>query len=433
MTAINKSLKSTTIQRPELTYLDDNIYTDFNNLESGKICSDLYPAITPKYTCKTNLECKHADLKADKVPVIVNNESIFTMPGLGPITNDKCGMWVNALKCPNYEDINPELNLENLDKIINKREIKHDRFIVQHSCHKPTCPVCYPSWTKRVATKATERLEIGRELYMLAGFTFEYIDAHGNKKRGTLERFDHVILSPPQDEAIEAIRTLEGFKKLRKDARKKCDIMGMVGGIMIFHPFRQNDPAKITDEGGAYRYDIPPYAWYPGPHFHLVGCGYLMQSDRFYTKTGWMYKKLKPRDQITETIKYIVGYQSSHCGITKGVQSVTYFGLFSYNKIVKDRIIKIVETIKCRGCNTDLHYHEIILDDNGDMDWKNALDLGIFIRRRNKIIYKIRNSDSHEKSKQTKIDNALIHNNQRRSIKQMLDESLELNDNIPGI
>lgn len=352
-----------------------------NFLEHIKSRDITYPAYTPK-CLKRRCSCDGERAKGNDdyfdFPTIVNNVTIFTMPGLGEITNDRCGQWVNPLICPNYkkEDVKKWDDVT-FPKSDNKKH--HDRFMVQHHCHNANCPICYKNAANRQSKIVTEKLIQAHKLYKEIG-----VD---------LKTFRHWTFLIDPEEGIGACMTLEDAKKLRRQLYVHLKRLGCKGAVVIFHPFRQNDP---KDEVGEYKYDIAPYAWYPSPHFHLVGCGFLEKSSIFYEETfhSWGYKMIREIDpnnteSLKKTISYIVGYQSSHCGIAKGWQAVTYFGCFHSSQLKKSTVKKEEKTIKCRLCGADLHSKAILLDDNEDMDWDNAPDLGVYTHIVKTTVYKI--------------------------------------------
>ena len=322
--------------------------------------------LTPKYqipigrkTLKKLTGDETHDKNHDSVLMeIVDNHSIFTLPGQGEITNDKCGEWTHPLSCPNYGS--KQITLEGV--------ISHDRYVATHSCHNPNCPVCYESWASRQASNSSDRLIQAIGLYKQEGFV--------------IGRVNHIVFSPPQERAKILMRTREGFKILRKGAKDMAKAAGVRGGVMIFHPFRQNDPREDN-----FREDLKPYVWYESPHFHVIGIGWLKKSTDFYNETGWIYHNIGRRETIKGTIKYTL----THCGIADGFQAVTYFGLFSNNKIVIDKIEKVTEAIKCQGCGEALHLYGKIEGDNGyEIDWND--DKGVYLHVVVKKTYKLRNS-----------------------------------------
>lgn len=296
--------------------------------------------LTPKYA------------ETESVMVIYQNDSIFRLPGNGE-SKERCGEWVHPLSCPNYGQ--PTIEGK-----------QHDRFVVQHSCHSPDCPICYESWASREAQRASDRIIQALELYRKAGINF------GKVK--------HIVFSPTQDEAKRLIRTREGFRNLKKQAIKIFKKGGVKAGAVIFHPFRQNDPREDN-----YNPDMPDMIWYLSPHFHVIGCGYLQKSDEFYNETGWIYNNIGRRETIKGTIKYTL----THCGIADGFQALTYFGAFSYNKVVIDEKIKIEEPVKCQVCGEYLHEYALIeKEESLEPDWKQ--DLGVYYHVVIKRTYKLK-------------------------------------------
>lgn len=423
-----------TFDNPQLLYFEDLENTAFNSLEINKICSDLYPANTPK--CKVRLSS--CDEIRDTAPIqLIDNVTIFKVPGQENVKHDYCGEWLYGLMCPNYKE-------EKLyEMMFNVRHKKHDRFMVQRHCHNLNCPICDKNAAKRQANRVTKKLIAVHELYddisELMGTVTKWILSQGtldvikscmdpdefkNYKWGAMTKaayllygdmcewlgpFKHWTFSIDQEEAIGACMDINDYKKYRKMLYDALRIAGVKGAVIINHPFRQNHVAAelLTYDGK------PAQVWYPAPHFHVVGCGFLMKSDELFEKTGWMYKKIRTIDHnsleegktVESTINYIIAYQAgSHMGITDGVQSVTYFGAFHSSKVQIAEKIKTREPIECSLCAMFLHRHPRTLDDKGGMDWKNAPDDGVHYVIKIEIIYKIRNSGSYRKSKQKKLE-----------------------------
>ncbi len=331
--------------------------------------------LTPKYAKSSVLDAPEQEqtYRHDSVLMrIVSNHSIFRLPGQGEQTNAKCGQWVHPLSCPDYGDHQHSL----------EGRIEHDRFVAQHSCHRPDCPICHESWGARQATNTADRLMQAVGLYRAAGYGIQWIDKFGRVLTRKIGRIDHVMLSPPQLEWVMAsVSTLAGARALHNEARRIIRKAGMVGGVLVFHCFRQNDPRESN-----FREDMEPWVWYVSPHFHVIGCGFLQQSDIFYAETnGWTYKKMERRETIYGTVKYVL----SHCGIADGMQAVTYFGLFSNNKIVVEKIEKVMQPIKCKACGKEMHLYSLWEgDEKTEVDWTD--DRGVYYQPLVKKTYKLR-------------------------------------------
>ena len=118
------------------------------------------------------------------------------------------------------------------------------------------------------------------------------------------------------------------MKKIVKEILK---IIEFSGGAVIFHAFRFNKKTRT---------------WYYAPHFHIVGFGYRSFIFQGYGKFGWYVKDLGVRKSVFQTFCYLL----SHCGIKKGVHSVSWVGSLSYSKLKVEKEPKI---IGCPVCGRD--------------------------------------------------------------------------------
>lgn len=294
------------------------------------------------------------------------NSSSLNLPGNGE-KMDECGKWTSFLSCENHGQ--PTINGD-----------KHDRFHFKHSCDRPECPVCYPTWALKLAKRASERVEWAERLYKEKGERIGYIK--------------HTTFSPSLDYAIEAIKTVEGVRKLRSEAVEFFKKAGLKGGVVVFHPFRQNRPEKSN-----FNPSIPAYAWYQSPHFHVVGFGYLQNSEDFYNETGWVYKNHGER----MSVRYTIYYQLTHCGINENLHALTYFGAMGYNQMIVDSESIVEEPIKCKACGEPLHKYgckveydkasqsiKEVLDEDGNPVPDYEKDLGVYVHKVKIRVYKLR-------------------------------------------
>ncbi len=184
---------------------------------------------------------------------------------------------------------------------------RHDKAYVKlcrRSCGRPECPVCYEKWASREAHRATARLA-------------EY--------RGRHRKPIHVVVSPDKS-LVDALT----YPKLRRAAYRALKAAGIVGGLLIYHPWREDEDGK-GKKNGHWRYS---------PHFHSVCYGWIPPDA--YQRTGWVVKNLGIRNSVYSTVMY----QLSHAGVSMeqrgGIlpvgqsmrfQTVVWFGACSYNKL----------------------------------------------------------------------------------------------------
>lgn len=167
----------------------------------------------------------------------------------------------------------------------------------KRNCARSECPVDFETWASKEAHRATRRLT-----------------AFGKTLKGGRNSPIHVIVSVPQED----METLP-YDKLRVRAQKQAQKAGLWGGLVIVHPFREND------EG----------CWYLSPHFHMLGYGWISNAAKVYQETGWIVKNLGVRKSVYATIQY----QLSHAGVYMKAErekskkaTITWFGCLSYSK-----------------------------------------------------------------------------------------------------
>lgn len=226
-----------------------------------------------------------------------------------------------------------------------KEHYKLQYKIIKYSCYKAECPICNRKWALREAETATNKILVSLKIFKRAG----------KKKVGNVR---HIVFSPPQSFAKDSIKTLEGYRKLKKKAIKLIRKCGIWAGCVVFHAYRFNKTHKY---------------WYISPHFHVVGIGYLLKSNIFYEKTGWIYRNYKKRKTLLGTISY----ELNHCGFWQddGVikhHLLTWFGELSYIKFKMFKKEPKYFPIKCKICKKPFRYVKsgFILKDNRINDFE---------------------------------------------------------------
>lgn len=186
----------------------------------------------------------------------------------------------------------------------------------QWFCKRRSCKVCFEKWIARNANAETKRIE--------------------DFARQTGRTPIHVVLD------ISNWDTEKDFKEMKNKARTILEQIGIVGGILIFHPFRFNKKLKC---------------WYYSPHFHSVCFGNIPEGKitTSYYENGWMIKYLGPRKSVFRTLYYLL----AHCGVKKHVSSVSWFGALSYGKVKRDKGPNLNVCPLCGRKLVDLHYEGI--------------------------------------------------------------------------
>jgi hypothetical protein len=220
-------------------------------------------------------------------------------------TQDKhywCGIW-QTFGCLDYEK---HLQLGKGKRVYIKQ--------YQRSCYRPACRECYPKWIARQANVSTQRIDKFKE----------------QSKRQPI----HLLLSVHQSHHYLS------YKELKKKLKQILDIIEFSGGAVVFHPFRFNKTSR---------------QWYYAPHFHIVGFGWRSLISKGFGKFGWFVKDLNIRESVFQTFCYLL----SHCGIKKGVHTVSWMGSLSYSKLKVEKEPKIVGCPVCGADFEPVYYNGI--------------------------------------------------------------------------
>ncbi len=197
----------------------------------------------------------------------------------------------------------------------------HYRGAIQR-CGRFSCPVCALSaggWASREAGAIAHRVRAGVS--------------------AVRRRAIHVVVSPPPNVPLD---TLENYLDLRHAAYAAARSRGFRGGGVVFHHMRLG--ARRFNQGRSL-------GCRPGPHFHLLGDGWITQpgpcvhaqSDtmafcrhRPDPYAGWVVKNLGVRKSVRSTALYLLSHASQ--GILpkpdlRPPEVVTWFGSMAYNRL----------------------------------------------------------------------------------------------------
>jgi hypothetical protein len=253
---------------------------------------------------------------------------VFQLVGNGVKTNDWCGKFSSYYGCLRV-DLHDKVDLLDGTNYAGKAYVE----IHSHSCHRPSCPVCYLSWASREARKIEGRL------------------AEAQRRFGKAE---HIVVSIRfEDYGLR-------YEDMRNKVVKVLEGRGVIGGCMIFHGFRYNTVRL----------------WYWSPHFHVLGIikggyrcrncnhergdcrncsGFNGREVRGFEKDGYIVKVMGERKTIFGTAWYQLNHSTIRTNV-KRPHACTWFGVCSYRKL-KVKVEKKKQLCPiCRGELVKLHY-----------------------------------------------------------------------------
>jgi len=230
---------------------------------------------------------------------------VLQLVGNGVKTNEWCGKFSSYRGCVRV-DLHKGVNLLDGTNYTGKAYVE----IHSHSCHRPSCPVCYKSWASREAHKIETRL------------------AEAEKR---FKKAEHVVASVPVGDYGLA------YEDLRNKVVKVLESRDVIGGCLIFHGFRYNNVRL----------------WYWSPHFHVLGVikggyrcrncnhergdcnscsGFNGREVRGFEKDGYIVKVLGKRISNYWTAWYQLNHSTIRTNV-KRLHACTWFGVCSYRKL----------------------------------------------------------------------------------------------------
>lgn len=236
-------------------------------------------------------------------------------------------------------------------------ECEFPRELIPHDCKSPTCPICWPRWCKRATNRATEKiwetLELAKALnsgYMVSG----------------------VVVSCPE-EMVEL-----PYDELQEHFRRVSKRLKAVGIAATLHLWRyRNDSGELVEAVPWREYEAHPtdFVRVRSPHWHCWTMGVMVDSDKFFEKTGWIYKKFysettqswgMARNDIWNSVYYALSHTAVSISSTRKRHAMRYYGLFWRSKVVEE--IVDYEEVKCPVCGESLQvtylYDKIALGEN---------------------------------------------------------------------
>ena len=205
-------------------------------------------------------------------------------------------------------------------------------FWVKRSCVLRECPNCFEKWAWREASRSSWRAWTGTQDRFW--------------RFGVRARLVHCVLSVRYEE--------QQLSELRDQARHVLKKHGIVGGLLVFHPFRQDDDGQFANDGTV--------------HFHVIGLapgditpGGESESVVFKVVPDAKhddYRGFRRHRELRQCIQYLL----SHCGVVQGRHTVTWFGELSYNKLSQQSLedahpeaveaMERVRSVRCPECGS---------------------------------------------------------------------------------
>jgi hypothetical protein len=189
-------------------------------------------------------------------------------------------------------------------------------------CFDPKCPEDWHFWALRGADRIAVQIE-----------------DFAKKNPWVGKPIHHVVSVPKKDWHLSK-------SELCKKAYHVAKRTGFLGGSVIYHPFRESDDSR----------------WYFSPHFHLIGFGWIKDTDKEFKRSGWISHNERVRKSVFGT----AFYQLTHCGVWYGSGkkcSITWFGCMAYSKFKREKSIR--DQVFCPYCGEPME--TLIYIGPGDM------------------------------------------------------------------
>jgi len=197
-------------------------------------------------------------------------------------------------------------------------------------CNRKECPLCYPRWLAGETNAIVERL-----------LSKEALKKHKGK------RLVHIIVSVNEEDYPV---TRGELNMVIRDVYKYVKSKGVLGGVMIIHPFRASDYAKKkAREAGKKTWEWireqenPKIYYRYSPHFHLICFVDWLEPPEagekfiYKTKTDGSGHVINLLDKGEKEVKSLIAYLLSHTGALEDddgrIHSERWFGTCSYNQL----------------------------------------------------------------------------------------------------
>jgi hypothetical protein len=229
-------------------------------------------------------------------------------------------------------------------KIVCAHDETHPVIYKHERCNDPGCPICYGKFSHRIADAVTERITGYRSVF---GYNPVY----------------HMIV-------WDAFR--KGFKTLKESftvLKARLKLLGVEACVAWYHPYRIKDVLEPQLRRYRIANGIPQSVGFwqlahddvlnlgrlsayieLGPHWHIIGSGYVMAADEYSTYRLGGYRKVRYLSS-EEDVNRVSYYISTHACREFGKSTVRYFGDLSYSKLARDDGVEEIVDLRCELCN----------------------------------------------------------------------------------
>jgi hypothetical protein len=205
-------------------------------------------------------------------------------------------------------------------------------------CWMLGCPNCFNDTALRNGARMEKKLVSYADILDRKGFV--------------KPKLKHWVISPPQVKASIQVMTVKGFTSLWKEVIELLKFYGMSGGLGVFHPYRLQK--KPDYEFG--RDPVDNYYWKIGPHFHVIGYGYI-DTDSFRKDYGytveefndeekevddqrWLLKLIHSGEDI-RSVRQTIGYLLTHAGLGHAEETFVVRKPKDYRGNIKKEVLEI--------------------------------------------------------------------------------------------
>lgn len=290
----------------------------------------------------SNLETQQLSIATSLYPAIPANHEVeeFNLPAEGEIkyyieeVDDEFGLRRTA-KCGDTRHVETC-----------KKEHACDFPVVLHpfDCGRYECPICWKSAVKKGAIRIRNKVWATLQLAKLAMPRIKW-------------SISSVIISAPPE-----LYDLD-YDKQHAVLRKALKKLGARGVAAIYHRWRYRrlstgEEIEESDKVAWKEYKEHPerFKRVLGVHWHCFVLGKMIESDIWYDKTGFTYKKMMSETtnsySLTQGDIYkIAHYALTHCAIstTKNRNATHYYGWFWRSTVLKKWYES--EPVICPKCN----------------------------------------------------------------------------------